>query len=1172
MRALALEHLETDPVGVFGEVLAERGIGVDRVMLHEGEPLPDWRAYDLVVAMGAGVSVWQEDEFPWITGEKRAVREAVLAGVPYFGVCFGVQLLADAFGADSFRGPEPEIGVNQVFLTAAARHDPVFRGFPADLEVCEWHSNHFTLPRGAVRLARSPRYENQAIRYGRVAYGIQCHLEPSLDDIRSWLELFPDSAVTFERQHGGGSVERLLEDYADFVPFLQQTARQVFARWLENALALGRLGGSARAAGARQRRNGAGPSGRLFGRDGELARIDAALASARRGDSAVLVLRGEAGIGKTALLDAAAARARGLRVLRASGEDAGGTEHPFDGLADLCRPLADRLERLSPQRAEAAAAILDPGSSARMRDRFAVYAGAFDLLVTTAAEMPLLVLVDDAHLLDDASWEAVAFIARRLGTDAIALLVATESEDDLSDAEDLRLGGLAPPDARALLDERSVVDLAPAVADRVVAAANGNPLALLEIPVDLTSEQRAGSAAIEESLPSSAEWAFVRRASALPAPARQALLVAALAGRRELEAIPQACRLLELGADALAAARASGLTHRDDGRVAFRHPLARMAVTYSSLRADRRAAHAALASALGGDAGSWHRARGAARADESIAAGLERLAIKAGDQAAFAAAARAFEFAARLTPDPDERARRLLEAGRTAHLAGNVNAALDHLDAALRSATADPLRRDAEHLRGRIIARSGSAGAARDRLLAVAESCERGHPALAAEMLADAVLPALRAGSPAEAVRIARRAARLAKNGGDHAELSAEIALGTALIFAGGYAEGAALVDAAAERAGRAADRQQRAHLGAGLVLAGRHGPARRMLTELIDEARAEGTVSVIPYALIRLANVELETGRWPAAAAGLNEARTLARETGQTADYGLALGALAWLDAARGHEEQCLAHVDEALELAGRLGSGSRLDRAATALGLLELGRGHPELAIPHLEEACRLQDEHGWSDAGGTPHHRPDLVEAYVFAGRREDALAALARFHRDAEQTRRPSALAAAARCRALLAEDGELDVPFAEALSRGGEAWGPFERARTALLYGTRLIDAGHAEDGCRVLAGALGRFEHLAAEPWAARARTGILAAGGALPVPRVPLTERLSPRELEVALAAAHGGSSLEIAERLFLGPHTVELQLASAAIKLGLESPAQLGEVVRRETGAPNV
>ena len=563
------------------------------------------------------------------------------------------------------------------------------------------------------------------------------------------------------------------------------------------------------------------------------------------------------------------------------------------------------------------------------------------------------------------------------------------------------------------------------------------------------------------------------------------------------------------------------------------------------------------------------RARAAASVDESLAAGLERMAGSARDQGAFAAAARGFEQAARLTPDRDVRARRLLEAARTAHLAGHVNAALDHVNAALRSGVADPLRRDSEHLRGRIIGRSGSAEVARDTLVAVAARCEGDQPELAAEMLADAVLPALRAGSPAEAVRIGRRAARLASDGGGHAELSAKIALGTALILSGEYAEGAALVDAAAERDELAADRQARAYLGAGLVLAGRHESGRRVLVGLVDEARAGGAVSVLPYALIRLADAELETGRWPAAEAALHEARGFARETGQAADYGLALGAVAWLDAARGCDEECRAHVDEALELAGRLGSGSLLDRAATALGLLELGRGNPESAIPHLEEACLLQDENGWSDAGRTPHRRPDLVEAYALAGRSHDAQQALERFRHDAERTKRPSALAAVARCRGLLAEEGELDASFEEALSRAGDACGPFEQARTELLYGTRLVDVGRSADGIQILAVGLATFESLAAEPWAERARSGIVTAGGTLPARRVRLTERLSPRELAVALAAAEGSTTPEISEQLFLGPRTVELQLASAAIKLGLHSPAQLAEALRRETQA---
>src|SRR3954467_11790201 len=523
VRALALEHLRPNPVGIFGRVLEERGIEVDRVALDEGERLPDWRRYDLIVAMGAGHSVWQDGEVPWIAEEKRAVREAVLAGMPYFGVCFGAQILADVFGARGFRGPEPELGINQVFLTAAARRDPVFRGFPADLEVCQWHSNHFSLPHGAVRLARSPRYENQAIRYGRVAYGIQCRLETTAEDLREWLKCFPDTVPTFNARHGPGSIDGFLDDYAAFVPFLQETGRQVFGRWLENALALGGLGGTVRAVRLRHAARGE-DSAALVGGGAQLARMDAALAAARRGESSVLVIRGEGGAGKTALLDAAAERARGLRTLRARGEDPDGDD-PFAAVAELCRPLADGIGALSPPRAAAMAAILEPLADGHLGDRYAAYAGALDLLVRTAEETPLLVLVDEAHLLDDASSEAVAFLSRRLGADGIALLVATESEDDLLDAEDLRLGGLAPPDARAVLDARWGEDLDPHVSDLVVAAAAGNPLALLEIPLDLTADQRGGRATIDDALPISAEWAFLRRLDRLPLQARSAAVL-----------------------------------------------------------------------------------------------------------------------------------------------------------------------------------------------------------------------------------------------------------------------------------------------------------------------------------------------------------------------------------------------------------------------------------------------------------------------------------------------------------------------------------------------------------------------------------------------------------------------------------------------------------------------
>jgi GMP synthase-like glutamine amidotransferase/DNA-binding NarL/FixJ family response regulator len=1167
VRALAFEHLRPNQIGVYGDVLDERGIAVDRIMLDEGEAIPDWRAYDFLVVMGAGQNVWDDNKHPWIAAERETIREAVLAGVPYFGVCFGVQLLAAAFGAHSYRGMEPELGINQVFLTAASRRDPVFRGFPPDLDVCEWHSNHFALPMGAIRLARSPRYENQAIRFGRVAYGIQCHLETSREDLEAWLELFPDTVGLFESRHGAGSLPSFLDDYGAFVPRLRATARSLFGRWLENALALGNLAGTARALRTVEP-PGVEPARALVGRDSELGRIESALTAARQGGSAVIVVRGEAGAGKTTLLDEVVARARGLTVLRTRGTDSDGGQR-FSGLAELCGPLLGGLAHVPTARAEALASAVRPGAAPRVVDRYGVYAGLLDLLTATAQETPIVVVVDDAHLLDEASAEAIPFIARRLRIDGIALVIATEAEDGLPEAEELRLGPLDPPHARALLSIR-VGGLAPSVVERIAESGQGNPLSLLEIARGLTPEQRRAKAPLDDPLPPSAEWAYLLRIEALPPDTRRALLLAALADDGERETVRQACKSLGLDPTALDAAARAGLIEQDATQVRFCHELARTAVSYSALTAERRLAHGALARAVDGEQRLWHRAHAATGPDDGVADGLEQVAMRGRDHGAYAAAAHALERAARLTSDPNRHAERLLRAAQCAHLAGHVHAALDHLGEALEWVSAPPLRIELEHARGRIAARSGDAARARDWLTATADRCEHDNPAKAAEILADAILPALRGGSPAVAVGLARRSMRLAQGAGDRVEMISTLLLGMALIFAGDYDEGVALIDRADAtyahgRPGAAGD-QSHPYLGAALALAGRNTRAREVLARLIADARNAGAADMLPYALVRLAGVELDTGRWRVAGAALAEAVQLAQETGNSADHGLALGTLAWLEAAQGRAGACRAHAEEALDLAGRLGSGSRIDRAATAIGLLELGYGRPESAVAPLENVQRLQREAGWSDAARTPHRLPDLVEAYALAGRSRDAQAATGEFARGAERTRRPSALALAARCRALLAPDSELDEHFADALEAGVETTGPFERARTELLFGLRLAGAGRAAEATEHLSAALRVFEELGAEPWAGRAREGIVATGAAAPPPQVNMLERLTPLELEVSLAAGAGAPLDDIAHRLFLGPRTARLLHASAMAKLGVESRAELAAALGAE------
>jgi len=397
--------------------------------------------------------------------------------------------------------------------------------------------------------------------------------------------------------------------------------------------------------------------------------------------------------------------------------------------------------------------------------------------------------------------------------------------------------------------------------------------------------------------------------------------------------------------------------------------------------------------------------------------------------------------------------------------------------------------------------------------------------------------------------------------------------LGTALVFAGDYTEGAALVDQAGDLAADGSldgESRLRSYVGAGLAISGRHDRAREVLRGVVEEGRRDGAVGVLPYALVRLATVDLETGRWAAASGDLHEALRLAQETGQSADNGLALGTLAWLEAAQGRAESCRAHVEEALELAGRLGSGSRLSRAAAALGLLELGAGRPADAVPLLEGVRALQLEQGWSDAAVVPHVTPDLVEAYAATGRADEAHAALASFAAEAERAGRASAHAAVARCRALLGGGTQAEELFADALAFGEQETGPFERARTELIRGARLAAAGQRAEAREPLERGLATFDRLGANPWAQQAREQLVLAGQTPPERARRALDLLTPLELELALAVAGGASPREAGSRLFIGPRTAQLRLASAIVKLGVGSPDELAALLGVEAAGP--
>ena len=235
MRALVLQHIACEPPGVYEDVLVERGIGIDRVELDEGELLPDWRSYELIVAMGGPMSVNDEQEHPWLVDEKRLIREAVAAGVGYWGACLGVQLLASSLGARVYAGETPEVGVLPVTLTDEGAADPVLEGLPRELPTLQWHGDTFDLPAGAVRLAGSPAYPNQAFRVGRAAYGVQFHLEVTGPMAREWARV-PAYTDALERTLGAGSAERLFAEFDDAAASMQQLGRELFARWIDVAV------------------------------------------------------------------------------------------------------------------------------------------------------------------------------------------------------------------------------------------------------------------------------------------------------------------------------------------------------------------------------------------------------------------------------------------------------------------------------------------------------------------------------------------------------------------------------------------------------------------------------------------------------------------------------------------------------------------------------------------------------------------------------------------------------------------------------------------------------------------------------------------------------------------------------------------------------------------------
>jgi DNA-binding CsgD family transcriptional regulator len=922
----------------------------------------------------------------------------------------------------------------------------------------------------------------------------------------------------------------------------------------------------------------------LLGRASECGHLDQLLDRARDGQSDALLLRGEAGIGKTALCAYAAEQAGGMTLLRAYGAPTE-SELAFSGLADTLLPVLGLRDQIPERQAEALASALAIGPPLET-SRFAICAATLSLLAAAAERKPVLVVVDEAQWFDTSSTEALLFAGRRLEVDGVAFLFAIRDGQgsmlERAQLRELRLVPLDRQDAEALLASRAETKIAPEVAEQLLRAAAGNPLALVELPALLSPEQLAGREPLDEELPSTAALgrAFLRQVEPLPDECREALLLAAADDSGDLDLIAPA--LLSLGNDlrSLEPAETAGLVSVGAGRLEFRHPLLRAAIYHAASSVARRAAHQALALSTGAeqqvDRRAWHLAAAAPDQDNVAAEALEQAALAARRRGGRAEAASAFERAAELGAEGTERARRLREAAVDAWLVGRADRARELLDAALEQADDSRVRAQIQHRRGIIEMWQGSPISAHRLLVTEATKVERDDPARAAKMLTDAAWACFMSAEITAGLETAERARELGAATRGIAETLAKAVFGIALLLSGEAARAMPLFGdyltllESVEASPSPGLYQPLRPDGQLLTWFEQFDRARDVLTRTINTARASSALGALPYALSVLSDLDFRTGNWAAAYAGATEAVRFAHETKQVTTLAFSLSCLARVEGAQGREDECRAHSEQALEIASP-GIGAVVALSRSGLGLLELGLGRLEEALGHLEPLARQAAEHGLEEPG-VIQWAPDLIETYVRLGRHDDAELALADFERVARKTERTAALAAAGRCRGLLAADDDVEDRFRRALELHTRLPTPFERARTELCLGERLRRARHRRDARVPLRSALETFERLGATPWSERARAELTASGETTGRRDPYAAEQLTPQELQVALVVARGATNKEAGASLFLSPKTIETHLGRVYRKLNVRSRTELAHLLGSEGASTGV
>lgn len=889
----------------------------------------------------------------------------------------------------------------------------------------------------------------------------------------------------------------------------------------------------------------------------------------RAGRSSVLVLRGESGVGKTALLDYLRGRASGCRIAQVGGVESE-MELALAGLHQLCAPMLERLQDLpGPQRDALRVAFgLHEGG---VPTRLVVGVAVLTLLSEVATAQPLVCLIDDAQWLDRASVQALAFVARRMQADPVALVfVVREPSDDreLNGLPELVVEGLGNGDARLLLTSAIHGRLDERVVDRIIAETRGNPLGLLELPHGLTPAELAGGFGLPDAWPltSRIEQSFRRRLQSLPQHTQQLLLAAAAEPLGDASLLWRAAERLGIGADAATPAEDAGLI-KLGARVRFRHPLVRSATYRAAYLRDRHEVHRALAEVTDPqtdpDRRAWHRARAADRPDEAVATELERSADRARSRGGIAASAAFLERATELTPDPTRRGERALAAAQAKYQTGAPDAALGLLTTAELGPLEELQRARVDLLRAQIAFARTRGSDPPLLLLAAAERLGPLDPRLARETYLQALEAAIAAGRLGGGVASVAEAARRAPPAAQLPRPVDPLLDGLAMRFTEGYAAAVPLLRRALQafRDGDGRDEDDLRWYSLACRIATDlwdDEACHQLATRAVRLARDAGALTVLDIVLAHRVNVHMRAGELAPASELIDEAEAITHVVGN-APHLLSLMLAAWC----GRQAEAVALSEASVQNATARGEGIAITLADYATAVLNNGLGHYAAALDAAQRACAHDDLSlfGWALV--------ELVEAAARSGRPDIAADALRLLGERTQASGTDWALGIEACSRAMLSEGPAAEDLYQEAIDRLARTRVAMHLARAHLIYGEWLRRENRILDAREQLHRAHAAFSRFGAGAFAERARRELLATGETVHKPAADTVIALTAQEAQIARLARAGHTNPEIGAQLFLSPRTVEWHLRKVFTKLDISSRKELRQALPDPEGS---